>query len=103
MKKLQKKSLISLKKLTDFQCKVYWYTLHIPVGKTRTYKRVAEAIGHPGAFRAVGSALRKTPYPFLIPCHRVIRSDGKSGNYVYGRKLKKKLLAAEKEFVSKSG
>jgi O-6-methylguanine DNA methyltransferase len=101
MKKPQKKSLTSLQRLTDFQFKVYWYTLHIPAGETRTYQQLAQAIGHPGAFRAVGSALRKNPYPFLIPCHRVIRSDGRPGNYVYGKMLKKKLLAAEKEFSSK--
>jgi methylated-DNA-[protein]-cysteine S-methyltransferase len=83
--------------LTDFERKVLAATTAIPRGQTRTYKQIAEAIGHPRAFRAVGSALRKNPYPITIPCHRVIRSDGKTGSYSGkgGEAEKKRLLLKE--------
>ncbi len=68
-------------KLTPFQCKVLRVTLEIPLGETRTYAWVARHIGNPKAVRAVGQALRKNPYPLIIPCHRVIRSDGSLGKY----------------------
>ncbi len=53
----------------------------IPLGETRSYAWVAKTIGRPGAVRAVGTALRKNPYPLIIPCHRVVRSDGTVGRY----------------------
>ncbi len=81
---------------TDFQKKVWAYTLTIPVGETRTYQQVAIAIGVPGAARAVGSALRKNPCLIDIPCHRVIRSDGGMGGYAGGGvERKKELLKSE--------
>ena len=69
----------------------------IPKGQTRTYKQVAIAIKKPKAIRAVANAVGKNPYPIVIPCHRVIRSDGKLGGYSGpgGLKLKKKLLNKE--------
>lgn len=67
--------------LTRFQKDVLIYTLSIPEGETRTYSDVARAIGHPNAFRAVGSALAKNPFAPDVPCHRVIRKDGGMGNY----------------------
>lgn len=67
----------------------------IPRGETRTYKQIAEAIGRPKAFRAVGNALHKNPDLKTIPCHRVVRSDGKMGGYLFGSEKKKALLAKE--------
>ena len=69
----------------------------IPFGATRTYKDIAIAIGKPNSSRAVANACGKNPYPVIIPCHRVIRSDGKLGGYsgVGGVKKKKELLKLE--------
>ena len=82
---------------TYFQLKVWNYLKTIPKGQTRTYKQVAIAIKKPKAIRAVANAVGKNPYPIVIPCHRVIRSDGKLGGYSGpgGLKLKKKLLNKE--------
>jgi len=68
------------------------------MGETRTYKDLAIAIGKPNSSRAVANACGKNPYPVIIPCHRVIRSDGKLGGYsgVGGIKKKKELLKLEK-------
>jgi len=71
-----------MNKLTPFQRQVLKAALEIPFGETRTYAWVAERIGNPKAVRAVGQALRKNPYPLVIPCHRVIKSDGSLGKYV---------------------
>ena len=72
--------------------------MKIPRGKTKTYLEVAKAIRKPNAVRAVASAIGKNPYPIKIPCHRVIRSDGKLGGYSGpgGIKTKKRLLALER-------
>tara|TARA_Y100001935_G_C16989262_1_gene352620 strand:- start:220 stop:492 length:273 start_codon:yes stop_codon:yes gene_type:complete len=82
---------------TTLQIKVWKYLKTIPKGQTRTYKQVAIAIKKPKAIRAVANAVGRNPYPILIPCHRVIRSDGKLGGYSGpgGLKLKKKLLNKE--------
>jgi len=82
---------------TTLQIKVWKYLKTIPKGQTRTYKQVAIAIKKPKAIRAVANAVGKNPYPIVIPCHRVIRSDGKLGGYSGpgGLKIKKKLLKKE--------
>ncbi len=82
---------------TTLQIKVWKYLKTIPKGQTRTYKQVAIAIKKPKAIRAVANAVGKNPYPIVIPCHRVIRSDGKLGGYSGpgGLILKKKLLNKE--------
>ena len=82
---------------TKFQLKVWKYLKTIPKGKIRTYKQVAAAINSPKSARAVANACAKNPYPPSIPCHRVIRSDGKLGGYSGpgGLKTKKKLLKKE--------
>ena len=64
----------------NFQKKV-WLELSKLQGETRTYEEIAIAIGHPLAVRAVANACGKNPHPIKIPCHRVIRSDGKLGGY----------------------
>ena len=65
-----------LRRLSPFERDVLRKTLEIPRGEARTYGWIAREIGRPGAVRAVGSALNKNPIPLLIPCHRVVRSDG---------------------------
>lgn len=84
-----------LRGLSDFERDVLTTTLRIPVGQIRPYAWVAHQIGRPRAVRAVGSALGRNPVPVLIPCHRVTRSDGRPGNYVFGTATKEALLRAE--------
>ena len=83
---------------TKFQLKVWNYLKKIPKGKVKSYLEVAKGIGKPKAFRAVANAVGKNPYPPLIPCHRVIRSDGSLGGYSGkgGIKEKRRLLLIEK-------
>jgi methylated-DNA-[protein]-cysteine S-methyltransferase len=82
---------------TKLQVKVWNYLKKIPKGKVKTYLEVAKAIGKARAVRAVANAIGKNPFPPKIPCHRVIRSDGKLGGYSAkgGIKIKKKLLKNE--------
>ena len=72
----KEKVLERLSGKTDFEKAVLMATFEIPKGKVSTYKRIAEKIGKPNAYRAVGNALHKNPLAPIIPCHRVIRSDG---------------------------
>lgn len=69
--------------------------MKIPRGQTRSYAWVAEQIGKPKAARAVAQALKRNPWPLIIPCHRVIESNGKLGGYAYGTELKKLFLELE--------
>ena len=71
--------------LTEFEKQVLETVKKIPRGKVATYKEVAKAIGKPFAYRAVGNALAKNPYPIKIPCHRVIKSDLSLGGYSQGK------------------
>lgn len=80
---------------TDFQKKVWTYLSEIPYGETRTYKDVAEAIGSPKGFRAVGMANNKNPIAIIYPCHRVIGADGKLVGYGGGLDIKEQLLRLE--------
>jgi methylated-DNA-[protein]-cysteine S-methyltransferase len=84
-----------LSRLTDFERSVLEVTRTIPAGQVRPYSWVAREIGRPGAVRAVGSALGRNPVPLLIPCHRVVRSDGRIGDYAFGTTAKRSALAAE--------
>ena len=83
---------------TKFQIKVWNYLKKIPKGKLRTYSQVAKAINKPLAVRAVANAIGKNPFPPIIPCHRVVRSDGSLGGYSGkgGLTTKKILLKKEK-------
>ena len=87
--------------LTEFEWKVLKAALEIPLGETRSYRWVAQRIGRPKAVRAVGQALRKNPYPLIIPCHRVVRQDGAAGGYagVADSHRKKTLLAKERRIA----
>lgn len=80
---------------TDFQEKVWKVLQTIPYGQTRSYKQVAEAIGNEKASRAVGGANNKNPLPILVPCHRVVGSNGAMVGYGLGLPVKKQLLALE--------
>lgn len=80
--------------MTTFKEKIYAVVKTISQGKVLTYKEVARRAGKPRAFRAVGNILSKNVDP-KVPCHRVIRSDGKIGGYRYGRAFKIKTLKAE--------
>lgn len=80
---------------TPFQRKVWETICTIPYGEVCTYSWVAETMGNPKASRAVGQALSANPIPILIPCHRVLRSDGTLGGFSSGLAWKKKLLQLE--------
>lgn len=80
---------------TPFQMKVWKELLKIPYGETRTYKDIAEAIGNPKAYRAVGNALNKNPVLIVVPCHRVIGSNGQLTGFGGGIELKAWLLKLE--------
>jgi len=86
---------------TEFQIKVWNYLKKIPKGSVKTYKDVAIAINQPKAARAVANACAKNPYAPKIPCHRVIRSDGRLGGYSGrgGIKEKLRLLRSEKALI----
>ncbi len=80
---------------TPFQQKVWQALRHIPYGHTISYAQLAQNIGQPTAFRAVANANGKNPISLLIPCHRVIASDGGLGGYTGGIAIKQALLAVE--------
>ncbi len=81
--------------MKTFFDKVMEATRLIPKGKVTTYGRIAEFIGKPKASRAVGNALNKNPTPIIVPCHRVVRSDGSVGGFASGPKKKIELLRKE--------
>jgi methylated-DNA-[protein]-cysteine S-methyltransferase len=87
---------------TDFEIKVWSELKKIPYGEVRTYKQIAELVGSQKSYRAVANACGKNPHPPLIPCHRVLRSDGSLGGYsgAGGVSQKKKLLIQEGVFTS---
>jgi methylated-DNA-[protein]-cysteine S-methyltransferase len=80
---------------TDFQLRVWRALRAIPYGAVRNYGDIARAIGQPGAARAVGQAVGSNPLPIVIPCHRVIASDGSIGGFSGGLPIKHRLLAIE--------
>lgn len=86
---------LDLSGATSFQREVWEKTRLIPYGETRCYSWVAEQSGKPGAARAVGQALARNPLPIIIPCHRVVASDGKLGGYTGGGGMKRYLLSLE--------
>ncbi len=76
---------------TLFQKKVWKELIKIPYGETRSYKEIAVAIGHPRSARAIANACAKNPYAPIVPCHRVIRSDGNLGGYSAEGGIQKKI------------
>jgi methylated-DNA-[protein]-cysteine S-methyltransferase len=86
---------------TPFQVKVWNQLAKIPYGKTVSYKQIAQKIKQPAATRAVGNANGRNPVPIVIPCHRVIATDGKLGGYSAGLEIKQRLLDLERKYSAK--
>jgi len=86
---------LDLSQATAFQREVWEVTRLIPYGETKSYTWVAEQLGKTGAVRTVGQALARNPLPIIIPCHRVVASDGKLGGYSGGVEMKRYLLHLE--------
>ncbi len=86
---------LDLSGATAFQCEVWRITRLIPYGETRSYAWVAGQIKRLEAVRAVGQSLGKNPLPVVIPCHRVVASDGKLGGFSGGVEMKRQLLCLE--------
>ena len=87
---------VDLAAVPDFQRKVLEAARLIPFGEARPYAWIATRIGNPRAVRAVGTALGRNPVPLILPCHRVWRSDGGRGGYIFGAAIKDRLAALER-------
>jgi methylated-DNA-[protein]-cysteine S-methyltransferase len=88
---------LDLGEATPFQRQVWEACREIPYGETKSYAWIARQTGKPGAARAAGQALGKNPLPIVVPCHRVLSSDGGLGGFTGGLATKKRLLALEKQ------
>ena len=86
---------------TPFQTRVWQELRAIPYGRTRTYRAIAAAIGRPAAVRAVARACTTNPVAVVVPCHRVVRSDGGLGGYRWGLGRKEALLAREQQTAAR--
>ena len=86
---------VDLQLVHGFRAEVISHLGHIPYGTTESYAEVARSAGNPTAVRAVGSACSHNPVPLVLPCHRVVRSDGTTGRYLGGAEVKEALLAME--------
>ena len=88
--------------LTELERRVLSATARIPLGQTLSYKELAEKAGCPRACRFVGTTMAKNPFPVIIPCHRVIRSDRTVGKFGGGPEMKRKMKEMEALFASKT-
>ena len=88
---------------TAFQLKVWAALRRVPFGQTASYRQMACAIGQPAAVRAVASAIARNPVAVLVPCHRVVHSDGSTGRYRWGADLKKRLIQWERDVLAAKG
>jgi len=86
---------MDMSRLTALQKTVLLAVADIPYGETRTYKDIAETISRPKAYRFVGTTLAKNPFPILIPCHRIVKSDGSVGQFGGGSEQKRKMIELE--------
>jgi O-6-methylguanine DNA methyltransferase len=92
---------LSFEGMTAFQKRVLQWVRQIPQGKVASYKDVAEAVGSPRAYRAVGSIMANNPFPYHIPCHRVVKSDLSIGGYGSSPETKAQFLLAEGVEISR--
>lgn len=88
-------SVLNVSGLTDFSVHVLKHAYKIPRGKVATYAFLAAGAGSPKAARAAGSVMAKNPFPLVVPCHRVVRSDGSVGQFGAGSAMKRELLRKE--------
>ena len=79
---------------------VYKKLLQVPKGKVTTYGDLAKATGLKNGQRIIGIIMRNNPFPIIIPCHRVVKFNGEIGGYVYGEKLKSKILSKEGSIIN---
>lgn len=79
----------------NLEHKVYQKLLEVPKGKVTTYSELAKAVGLKNGQRSIGRMMNKNPFPVIIPCHRVILSNGKIGGYAWGEKIKTNMLSKE--------
>ena len=93
---------LDFSKATSFQKRVWMATRAIPYGATQSYGWIASQIGIPKAARAVGSALASNPFPIIVPCHRVLASDGSLSGFSGGLGMKKRLLRLERTGMLRS-
>lgn len=75
--------------------RVYKKLLEVPQGKVTTYGELAKAVGLKNGQRMIGKIMNKNPYPVIVPCHRVVKSDGNVGGYAWGEKIKTNMLTKE--------
>ena len=75
--------------------RVYTKLLQVPEGKVTTYGDLAKAVGLENGQRAIGTIMKKNPFPVIVPCHRVVQSNGEIGGYAYGKKVKSHMLSKE--------
>lgn len=94
-KKVRFREKLDLSSGTPFEQKVWKKMLQIPFGKTVSYKKLAQMVGNSRKARAVGNACARNPLPIIVPCHRIIKSDGGLGGYGGGIERKKRLLGIE--------
>lgn len=79
----------------NLEKKVYKKLLEVPEGKITTYGELSKAVGLKNGQRVIGQIMKKNQFPVIIPCHRVVKSDGKIGGYAYGNQVKSKMLTLE--------
>lgn len=79
----------------NLEQRVYKKLTQVPQGKVTTYGELAKAVGLKNGQRVIGQIMKKNPYPVIIPCHRVVKSDGKVGGYAYGDSIKINMLKKE--------
>jgi len=79
----------------NLEDKVYKKLLEVPPGMVTTYGELARAVGLKNGQRVIGRIMNKNPFPVIIPCHRVIKSNGKIGGYAWGEKIKTNMLSKE--------
>ncbi|HXG14557.1 MAG TPA: MGMT family protein [Candidatus Nitrosotenuis sp.] len=81
--------------MNELERQVYKTLLKVPKGKVTTYSELAKAVGLKNGQRVIGRIMNRNPFPVIIPCHRVVKSDGKIGGYFYGQEVKTKMLSDE--------